>query len=61
MFSLRYLSYFISLVLSFLLFSWLFWDESQPTVETNMEMDIAKIGKNVIKSASTGEVISFHQ
>ena len=58
MFETRYAPHVVFVFL-LILCSWFYWDENRETGEENVEMDVAKIGKNLIKSVSTGEVRKF--
>ena len=49
-------AFHIVFVFILILCSWFYWDENRETGKENVEMDVAKIGKNLIKSVSTGEV-----
>ena len=57
-------TFHVGFVCLLILCSWLYWDENHETGEDNVEMDVAKIGKNSVKSVATGEVrrvrIVFH-
>ena len=36
--------------------SWWYWGENLEKAKDNTEMDVAKMGKNLIRSVATGEV-----
>ena len=49
-------TFHVGFVCLLILCSWLYWDENRETGEDNVEMDVAKLGKNLVKSVATGEV-----
>ena len=53
-------TFHIAFVFLLILCSWWYWDENQEPAEENVDMDVAKIGKNLIKSVATGEVRRVH-
>ena len=49
-------TFYVGFIFLLILCSWLYWDENRETGEDNVEMDVAKLGKNLVKSVATGEV-----